>query len=146
VMRIMELLWPPSGGRRNRGLECGYRRTPSAVSALSEHEPISGNAGNGREGRGLAGWLLRCWHRSTTHPARLTLIERIALGPKHFLALIEAEGVRLLVATSADGTSAFFSLEGPVKSDTPRPVSRRLRRSSQQRQAVRRLRFDGRIL
>jgi hypothetical protein len=164
-MRIMELLWPPSEDRSNRGLNWVYRRTPSV---LSEGEPVSGNAGNSHEGHGLTGWLLRCWRRSTAHPARLALIERIALGPKHFLTLIEAEGMRLLVATSADGASAFFSLERPAEIDTPRPdrvhancpetfaaeklstalpqaALRRLRRGSRQRQAVRRSGFDGRI-
>jgi hypothetical protein len=151
-MRIMELLWPPSEGRSNRSLDWGYRRTPPEVS---EGGPTSGNAGNRHAGHGLAGWLLRCWRRSTAHPARLALIERIALGPKHFLTLIEAEGMRLLVATSADGASAFFSLERPAEIDTPRPdrvqtkcsqtTLRRFRHGSRQRQAVRRLGFDGRI-
>jgi len=45
--------------------------------------------------------LLRPWRRSAAHPARLALIERIALGPKQSL---------LLVATSSEAASAFFPL------------------------------------
>lgn len=59
---------------------------------------------------GFAGWLKRYWHRTQLRPARLKLVERIALSPKHSLALVEADGVRLLVATSADGAPAFFRL------------------------------------
>ena len=54
--------------------------------------------------------LLRSWRRSTARPARLALIERIALGPKQSLVLVEVDGVRLLIATSGEAASAFFSL------------------------------------
>ena len=54
--------------------------------------------------------LLRSWRRSTARQARLAVIERIALGPKQSLVLVEADGVRLLVATSSDAASAFFPL------------------------------------
>jgi flagellar biogenesis protein FliO len=62
----------------------------------------------------LTGWLLarisrlRTGHRSAP---RLALVERIALAPRQSLALIEAEGRRILVATSADGASAFYPLD-----------------------------------
>lgn len=59
--------------------------------------------------------LLRSWQRSNARPARLAVIERIALGPKQSLMLVEADGVRLLVATSSDAASAFFPL--PRKAD-----------------------------
>ena len=42
---------------------------------------------------------------------RLELLERIALAPRQTLALVEAEGRRFLVATSAEGGSAFFALD-----------------------------------
>jgi len=42
---------------------------------------------------------------------RLHLLERIALAPRQTLALVEADGRRLLVATSADGGSAFYPLD-----------------------------------
>jgi hypothetical protein len=42
---------------------------------------------------------------------RLALLERIALAPRQTLALVEAEGRRFLVATSADGSPAFYALD-----------------------------------
>jgi Flagellar biosynthesis protein, FliO len=42
---------------------------------------------------------------------RLALVERITLAPRQSLALVEAEGRRILVATSADGASAFYPLD-----------------------------------
>jgi hypothetical protein len=66
---------------------------------------------------GVAGWLLRIWQRSTATPARLAVIERIALGPKQSLVLVEAEGVQVLVATSPEGSPAFLRLH-PVDRDS----------------------------
>jgi len=43
---------------------------------------------------------------------RLELLERIALAPRQSLALVEAEGRRFLVATSAEGGPAFYPLDG----------------------------------
>ncbi len=68
---------------------------------------------------GLAGWLFalarnwsRGWLRRRPRPRpRLALVERIALAPRQSLALVEAEGRRLLVVTSAEGGSAFFPLD-----------------------------------
>ncbi len=63
---------------------------------------------------GIAGWLLkrfveRLHGRQRARP-RLTLVERIALAPRQSLALVEAEGRRILVATSAEGGPAFYAL------------------------------------
>jgi hypothetical protein len=70
---------------------------------------------------GLAGWLLprlREWLRRTPRPRpHLALVERIALAPRQSLVLVEAEGRRLLVVTSADGAAAFYPL------DETRPAS-----------------------
>jgi flagellar biogenesis protein FliO len=61
--------------------------------------------------------LARRWRVSTARPARLAVIERVALGPRQSLMLVEAEGVHLLVATSADGAPAFYPLpSSPVTS------------------------------
>jgi hypothetical protein len=47
---------------------------------------------------------------------RLALVERISLAPRQSLALVEAEGRLLLVATSAEGGSAFYPLNpGPQR-------------------------------
>ena len=56
---------------------------------------------------------------------RLELLERITLAPRQSLALIEADGRRILVATSPEGGSAFFALDS-----NPAPVLRRLPRVS----------------
>ena len=42
---------------------------------------------------------------------RLELLERISLAPRQTLALVEAEGRRFLVATSAEGGPAFLALD-----------------------------------
>ncbi len=63
-----------------------------------------------RQRQPLATWLLDRFHRREQPPPRLALVERIHLAPRQTLALIEADGQRLLVATSADGAAAFFDL------------------------------------
>ncbi len=60
---------------------------------------------------GLAGWLMARLRKSGRHEPRLALVERIALGPRQSLALVEAEGRRILVATSAEGGPAFYPLD-----------------------------------
>ena len=61
---------------------------------------------------GWAGWLLARWQgRRRVEPPRLALVERITLAPRQSLALIEAEGRRILVATSAEGGPAFYPLD-----------------------------------
>jgi flagellar biogenesis protein FliO len=65
---------------------------------------------------GLAGWLLarvrdRLSRGAKSEP-RLALVERISLAPRQSLALVEAEGRLLLVATSAEGAPAFYALDG----------------------------------
>lgn len=77
--------------------------------------------GNGKErpaltsGSGLARWLscwLLCRLRTARRPQpRLALVERIALAPRQSLALVEAEGKRFLVITSAEGAPAFYPLD-----------------------------------
>ncbi|MGD0739626.1 MAG: flagellar biosynthetic protein FliO [Terracidiphilus sp.] len=64
----------------------------------------------GRPG-GWAGWLLAKWHGRQRAEPRLALVERITLAPRQSLALIEAEGRRILVATSAEGGPAFYPLD-----------------------------------
>jgi len=60
---------------------------------------------------GIAGWLMdRLRGRGRARP-RLALVERIALAPRQSLALVEAEGRHILVATSAEGGPAFYPLD-----------------------------------
>lgn len=76
---------------------------------------------------GLAGWLLvllrqgiarlrRQAGRSGAQRAQpqLALIERIPLAPRQSLALVEAEGRRLLVATSAESGPVFYALDATI--------------------------------
>ncbi len=63
--------------------------------------------------QGLVGWLLDRLHRRSLAAPRLSVVERITLGPRQTLALVEADGQRLLVATSPDGAPAFYPLNGP---------------------------------
>ncbi len=61
---------------------------------------------------GLAGWLAALVTERRRPAHRLELLERITLAPRQSLALIEAEGRRLLVATSAEGSPVFYNLDG----------------------------------
>jgi flagellar biogenesis protein FliO len=72
---------------------------------------------------GWTGWLLERIGkgvnkglRTERHPVvRLALVDRITLAPRQSLALVEVEGRRFLVATSAEGAPAFCSLDGTAK-------------------------------
>jgi hypothetical protein len=60
---------------------------------------------------GLAGWLMAKLRPRPRAERRLALLERIALAPRQSLALVEAEGRKILVATSAEGGPAFYPLD-----------------------------------
>ena len=60
---------------------------------------------------GLAGWLMAKLRPRPRAERRLALLDRIALAPRQSLALVEAEGRRILVATSAEGGPAFYPLD-----------------------------------
>jgi hypothetical protein len=129
------------------------------------------NARSNEIARGIGTWLLGRWRRSAACPAQMALIERIPLGPKQSLSLVEADGVRVLVATSADGSAVFFALSnspsaapalaGAVQSNTPQTKSfhqagreksaplqsdrQALRRGAREVAIPHRLGFQGRI-
>ena len=71
---------------------------------------------------GLAGWLLGRFASAGRRRPRLELVERIALAPRQSLALVEAEGRRFLVATSAEGGPAFYALDERRASRLPSTV------------------------
>jgi len=77
-------------------------------------------------GWGIAGWLLRRLSGGGRGRPRLRLLERIALAPRQSLALVEAEGRRSLVATSAEGAPAFYALDERARAAAPpaRPIAR----------------------
>lgn len=73
---------------------------------------------------GVAGWLLaRLSSHSRPQPG-LVVRERITLAPRQTLSLVEADGRRLLIATSPEGTPAFYAL------DDSRSIPRRGSRSA----------------
>ena len=86
---------------------------------------------------GLSGWVLNRLRglnigRARRKEPRLAVIERIALAPRQSLALVEAEGRRFLLATSADGTPAFCPLQdtqavGDQSARTNGPVQQQLK-------------------
>lgn len=61
---------------------------------------------------GLAGWLMERWQRRAAAPKKphLELVERITLAPRQTLSLVEVDGRRFLVATSAEAAPSFYSL------------------------------------
>jgi hypothetical protein len=61
---------------------------------------------------GLGAWILDRLRRTARTAPRLTLLDRITLAPRQSLALVEAEGLRLLVATSPEGAPTFYALGG----------------------------------
>ena len=61
--------------------------------------------------RGLAAWLLGKLRGPAQPRPSLALLERITLAPRQSLALVEAEGRRFLVATSAEGSPTFHALD-----------------------------------
>jgi Flagellar biosynthesis protein, FliO len=69
--------------------------------------------------------LLRRLSRRATKQPRLALVERINLAPRQTVALIEADGQRLLVATSTDGAASFYPLKaawGDSGANLPRSI------------------------
>lgn len=76
-----------------------------------------------RERIGMTTWLLDRFHRRAAQQPRLALVERILLAPRQIVALIEADGQRLLVAISSEGAPVFFPL--PHKPNSSRVARRR---------------------
>jgi hypothetical protein len=68
---------------------------------------------------GWAGRLLQRLRSGRRSPPHLALVERIALAPRQSLTLVEAEGRRILVATSAEGAAAFYALDQQPRLQPP---------------------------
>jgi len=72
------------------------------------------NVGAPKEARkpgGLAGWLSQCLRPHTRTRPALVLLDRLTLAPRQTVSLIEADGKRLLIATSQTGNPAFYALD-----------------------------------
>ncbi|MGA9586619.1 MAG: flagellar biosynthetic protein FliO [Terracidiphilus sp.] len=76
---------------------------------------------NLQEQQSFRGWLLDRFRRRSLKQPRLALVERISLAPRQIVSLIEADGQRLLVATSPDGAASFY----PLKPAAARPAANR---------------------
>jgi hypothetical protein len=85
-------------------------REPDGSKVMATMEMAATGSRRSKVG-GLAGWLLDRLHRNSRPQPRLALLERISLAPRQSLALVEAEGRRFLVVTSADGAPAFCALD-----------------------------------
>jgi len=111
---------------RQHGREAGDRTSFKGFEGQSLHGQGLHERAAGSQTilqNGLTGWLLRLWQRAAERrlrPSQLALIERISLGPKHVLALVEAEGMHVLVATSAEGAAAFYPLHA-IAAEKPEP-------------------------
>jgi flagellar biogenesis protein FliO len=79
------------------------------------HSTAEGWSGTTKLG-GLAGWILSRLGRSRRPRPSLALLERVTLAPRQSLALVEADGRRFLVATSAEGSPAFYALDRTPRS------------------------------
>lgn len=83
--------------------------------------------GNGKGDSGMpggwTGWLFRRWRGSKGQLPRLKLVERVALAPRQSVCLMEADGRRVLLATSVDGAPAFFALDSDRRSRRPSRVT-----------------------
>jgi hypothetical protein len=102
-----ETLWA-GWTRPENGLSGGatWGRADSRNAGSGQAKPGSGMVG------GLTGWLLTKLRREGRPRPQLAVLERITLAPRQSLTLIETSGQRLLVATSADGTPAFYPVGG----------------------------------
>lgn len=96
---------------------------------MNEINPERHQDGKRRLIGGWTGWLFDKLQRGHGEPRRLAVLDRITLAPRQSLALIEAEGRRLLVATSPDGAPAFYALDGSLLGDA-QPVRRSRRNGS----------------
>ncbi len=58
----------------------------------------------------ISAWWAQRLRQSDGVPARLVALTRLTLGPRQALTLIEVDGVRILVGTSADASPTFLQL------------------------------------
>ncbi len=119
--------WAGGFGGGNGGLD-GWK---SGLKARRKEDDAAAGVSAGL-GAWLVAWMAgRARSRQRVAP-RLALIERISLAPRQSLALIEAEGRRILVATSPEAGPAFYPLDegaAAVGRRSPRAMGGRARAS-----------------
>jgi len=90
----------------------GQSGAPGASQGAAVNQQAAGKrSGTVAMPGGLTGWLLGKLQGQGRRQPKLALLERISLAPKQSLALVEAEGRRFLVATSPEGSPAFYALD-----------------------------------
>jgi hypothetical protein len=95
------------GNSGQNGAQGTARRAPMDLQGAGKRAAAPG---------GLAGWLLRKLQGQSRREPKLALLERINIAPKQSLALVEADGRRFLVATSPEGSPAFYALNDRASS------------------------------
>lgn len=100
----------------------------SSKSETQSQTALGGIAGG--IARGVIAWMGARFRGREKCAPRLELLERITLGPRQSLALIEAEGRRLLVATSQEGGPAFYALDGTARKTGSRQTGSRAARTA----------------
>lgn len=80
------------------------------------HNGVLGSNQSGLRRRGIGAWLIAQLSLREKVKPRLTVVERVTLAPRQFLVMVEAEGQRILVATSPDGSPAFYALDPQTNS------------------------------
>ena len=119
--------WPGGFGGWSKGLD-GWRSAPAA-GRKADGEAAGASAGLGAW---LVAWMADRMRRRERPAPRLALVERISLAPRQSLALVEAEGRRMLVATSPEGGPVFYPLDegaAAVRRKFPRTRGGRARAS-----------------
>ena len=111
------------GGVRSAGDQVGSAHNARSVNGAVMVKGIGG----------IAGWLIKRLEQRTHREARLELQERLTLAPRQSLALVEADGQRILVAISAEGAPAFYPLDGRSLSAAKLGASRRTWKPAKQR-------------
>ena len=88
--------------------------------AAARRRVFSGTAEEERSG--FTAWLIARLRRRDVKQPRLALVERISIAPRQVIALIEADGQRVLVATAAEGAPTFYPLKpSAMRSSSKRP-------------------------
>ena len=83
------------------------------TTAMGRGGPAVGKEGGGS--RSLGAWLVERLRSRAEDASRLKVLERIRVTPRQLLLLIEAEGERLLVATSEGSATTIYPLGTQIR-------------------------------
>ena len=83
------------------------------TTAMGRCGPVIGS--ERRWHRSFGAWLMKRLRSRAEDASRLKVLERIRVTPRQLLLLIEAEGERLLVATSEGSASTIYRLDTEIR-------------------------------